>query len=96
MYVKDMIKGCLLVLEKGESMKPYNVGSGTGVTIGELVEAVVKSSDNNPTIEWDNSKPTTIPYKVSSIERLEKELGFKPDYTFEQGIKETTEWYENL
>jgi nucleoside-diphosphate-sugar epimerase len=96
MYVKDMIKGCLLVLEKGESMKPYNVGSGTGVTIGELVKAVVKSSDNNPTIEWDNSKPTTIPYKVSSIERLQNELDFKPDYTFEQGIKETMEWYENL
>ena len=93
MYVKDMIKGCLLVLEKGESMKPYNVGSGTGVTIGELVEAVVKSSDNNPTIEWDNSKPTTIPYKVSSIERLQNELDFKPDYTFEQGIKETMDWY---
>ena len=37
MYIKDMIKGCLLVLEKGESMKPYNVGSGTGVEIGELV-----------------------------------------------------------
>ena len=34
MYVKDMIKGCLLVLEKGESMKPYNVGSGTGVELG--------------------------------------------------------------
>ena len=96
MYVKDLIKGCLLVLEKGESMRPYNVGSGTGVTIGELVQAVVSSSDKNPTIEWDNSKPTTIPYKVSSIERLEKELGFEPDYTFEQGIKETMEWYENL
>ena len=26
----------------------------------------------------------------------EKELNFKPDYTFEQGIKETMEWYENL
>ena len=78
---------------KGESMKPYNVGSGTGVTIGELVQAVVKSSDKNPTIEWDNSKPTTIPYKVSSIERLQSELNFKPDYTFEQGIKETMDWY---
>ena len=96
MYVKDLVKGCLLVLEKGESMRPYNVGSGTGVTIGELVQAVVTSSDKNPTIEWDNSKPTTIPYKVSSIERLQNELDFKPDYTFEQGIKETTEWYENL
>jgi len=96
MYVKDMIKGCLLVLEKGESMKPYNVGSGTGVEIGELVFAVLNASERNPLIKWDNSKPTTIPYKVSSIERLEKELGFKPDYTFEQGIKETMEWYENL
>ena len=96
MYVKDLVKGCLLVLEKGESMRPYNVGSGTGVTIGELVQAVVTSSDKNPTIEWDNSKPTTIPYKVSSIERLQNELDFKPDYTFEQGIKETIEWYENL
>ena len=96
MYVKDMIKGCLLVLEKGESMKPYNVGSGTGVEIGELLFAVLNASERNPLIKWDNSKPTTIPYKVSSIERLEKELGFKPDYTFEQGIKETMEWYENL
>jgi len=93
MYVKDMIKGCLLVLEKGESMKPYNVGSGTGVEIGELLFAVLNATEKNPLIKWDNSKPTTIPYKVSSIERLEKELGFKPDYTFEQGIKETTEWY---
>ena len=96
MYIKDMIKGCLLVLEKGESMKPYNVGSGTGVEIGELLFAVLNATEKNPLIKWDNSKPTTIPYKVSSIERLEKELNFKPDYTFEQGIKETTEWYDNL
>ena len=96
MYVKDLVKGCLLVLEKGESMRPYNVGSGTGVTIGELLFAVLNATEKNPLIKWDNSKPTTIPYKVSSIERLEKELGFKPDYTFEQGIKETMEWYENL
>ena len=31
-----------------------------------------------------------------STERIETELGFKPDYTFEQGMKETIEWYENL
>ena len=47
MYVKDMIKGCLLVLEKGESMKPYNVGSGTGVTIGELVQGFLNVSEKN-------------------------------------------------
>ena len=96
LYVDDHASALLLVLEKGESMKPYNVGSGTGVEIGELLFAVLNASERNPLIKWDNSKPTTIPYKVSSIERLQNELDFKPDYTFEQGIKETMEWYENL
>ena len=41
-------------------------------------------------------KTKTIPFRSCSTERIETELGFKPDYTFEQGMKETIEWYENL
>ena len=57
MYVKDLIKGCLLVLEKGNQLRPYNVGSGTGVSIGELLFAVLNATEKNPLIKWDNSKP---------------------------------------
>ena len=96
LYVKDVVKGCLLVLEKGESMKPYNVGYGTTVNIGDIVNTILKVTGKTPDVQWDNSKPTTIPFRSCSTERIETELGFKPDYTFEQGIKETTEWYENL
>jgi dTDP-glucose 4,6-dehydratase len=28
-----------------------------------------------------------------SIDRIKNELGFEPNYTFEQGIKETIDWY---
>ena len=28
-----------------------------------------------------------------STERIQNELGFKPKYTFEEGIKKTVEWY---
>jgi len=41
------------------------------------------------------SKPTTIPFRACSTERIETELGFKPKYTFEKGMKETIDWYEN-
>ena len=95
MYVKDMIKGCLLVLKKGESMKPYNVGYGSTVTIGDIVDTILKVTDKSPEVQWDNSKPTTIPFRACSTERIKTELGFEPDYTFEMGIKETIEWYEN-
>ena len=93
LYVKDVVKGCLLVLEKGESMRPYNVGYGSTITIGDIVDVILKVTEKTPKVEWDNSKPTTIPFRMVSTERITNELGFKPDYTFEEGMRETVDWY---
>ena len=93
LYVKDVVKGCLLVLEKGESMRPYNVGYGSTITIGDIVDVILKVTGKTPKVEWDNSKPTTIPFRMVSTERITNELGFKPDYTFEEGMRETVDWY---
>ena len=73
-------------------MKPYNLGSGEKLTIGQVVDTIVDCSDLNPEIVWDSSKPTTIPFKLANIDRIEK-LNFKTDYTFREAIKETIEWY---
>ena len=94
LYVKDVVNGALLVLEKGESMRPYNLGYGSTINIGQIVDTILKVTDKNPKVEWDNTKPTTIPFRSFNTDRITKELGFKPKYTFEQGIKETVEWYE--
>ena len=40
LYVKDVVNAALLVLEKGESMRPYNIGSGEAITVGDIVDAV--------------------------------------------------------
>jgi GDP-L-fucose synthase len=93
LYVKDVVKAALLVLEKGESMRPYNVGAGHTITIGDIVNAILKATSKNPEVIYDETKPTTIPFRMVSTERLNNELGFISDYTFEEGIKETIEWY---
>jgi GDP-L-fucose synthase len=54
LYVKDVINGCLLVLEKGESMRPYNVGYGSTVTIGDIVDVILKATGKTPKVKWDN------------------------------------------
>ena len=91
-YVKDVVKGMLLIMEEGEPMKPYNLGSGEKLTIGQVVDTIVDCSDLNPEIVWDSSKPTTIPFKLANIDRIEK-LNFKTDYNIREAIKETIEWY---
>jgi GDP-L-fucose synthase len=93
LYVKDVVNGALLILEKGESMRPYNLGYGGGITIGEIVDTILKVTGQNPEVIWDETKPTTIPFRAVSTERIQNELGFKPTYTFEEGMKETIDWY---
>jgi GDP-L-fucose synthase len=97
LYVEDVVRAGLLVLEKGNSMDPYNVGSGEAITIGDIVNAILKATGKTPEVFYDASKPTTIPFRMVSTEKLENELGFQKQYTFEQGIAETVKWYkENL
>jgi len=91
-----VVDGALLILQEGVSMRPYNLGYGSTITIGDIVNTILKITGKSPEVEWDNSKPTTIPFRACSTERIETELGFKPKYTFEQGMKETIKWYENL
>jgi len=94
LYVKDVVNGALLILEKGESMRPYNLGYGSGVTIGDIVNTILKVTGNTPEVIWDNSKPTTIPFRAVSTDRIQNELGFKPTYSFEEGMEETINWYK--
>jgi len=95
LYVKDVVEGALLILEKGESMKPYNLGYGDGITIGEILDTILKITGKTPEVIWDDTKPTTIPFRAVSTDRIKNELGFVPKYSFEEGIKETIEWYMN-
>ena len=95
LFVEDVVKAALLVLEKGEPMRPYNIGSGQAITVGQIVESILKATGKNPEVIWDNSKPTTIPFRMVSTKRIENELGFKPSFSFDEGIEKTVEWYKD-
>lgn len=94
LYVKDVIKGALTIIEHGTPMEPYNVGYGAPITVGDIVNTIQKVSGLTPEIVWDNSKPTTIPFRMVDTQKI-NDLGFKPTYTFEEGISETIEWFKN-
>jgi len=93
LYVEDVVNAALTVLEKGVPMRPYNVGSGEAITVGQIVESILKATGKSPEVVWDNSKPTTIPFRMVSTQRITEELDFKPEFTFDQGIEKTVKWY---
>ena len=92
LHARDCAKGMLLVFEKMPGC-PVNLGSGSGVTIRNIVEIIVSNLDSKPEVMWDTSKPSGDKKRLMDICRA-KELGFKPQITLEAGIKEVIEWYK--
>ena len=89
-HAYDVSKGMLLVVEKGIN-EPINLGSGYGVTIKQLAEAVANVTGKK--LIWDTSKPSGDAKRLMDTTRAMKH-GFKCEINLEKGIEETINWYK--
>lgn len=93
LYVKDCARGMLMAMEKYYECDPLNLGSGVPTTIRELVETIVKHTPHTARLEWDTSRPVGNKIRLMDMTKAQEKLGFYPEYSLDQGIKETIEWY---
>jgi GDP-L-fucose synthase len=93
LYVKDAAQAITLATEKYNSGEPVNIGSGTEISIQELVELIIKLTKYNGTITWDKSYPDGQPRRCLDTQKA-KQFGFSATTKFEDGLAETIEWYE--
>lgn len=93
LYIDDCVDGILLAYAHGLGRGPFNLGSGGGHTIREVVESLVQASGLSPKIQWDTSKPAGEPRKVADITRARDQLGFAPSISLADGMTRTIEWY---
>lgn len=103
LHVDDMASASVhvLELEKGryladtESMLSHiNIGSGVECTIQELAETIKVIVGYKGKVLFDTSKPDGSPRKLMNIDRI-KRLGWNPNITLENGLRETYQWYVN-
>lgn len=94
-YVKDLVAiNKLVAMVDGTKGEAYNCASGINITVGELAEKVKSyfSKDELP-IEYKD-------WKIGDIKKFEisndkiKKLGFNFSWSFDEGLKETLEWYK--
>ncbi|MFX3617522.1 MAG: dTDP-glucose 4,6-dehydratase [Sporolactobacillus sp.] len=94
LYVEDHCAAIDLVLHKGEPGEVYNVGGHNEKRNIDIVELIVdtlgKSHDliKHVTDRLGHDRRYAI-----DPTKIETQLGWKPQYTFETGIKETIQWY---
>jgi GDP-L-fucose synthase len=70
-----------------------NLGSGSEISIKDLVKLIVKLTGFKGKVMWDKSKPDGQPRRCLSTIKAEKEFGFKAETKFEEGLNKTIKWY---
>lgn len=96
-HVSDMARGSLLALEKYATCDPVNLGCGKAVKIREIVGMILKAAGHEKArVEFDTSKPTTIPFRMVDTSKAKRVLGFEPKLTLEEGLRDTIEWYRQV
>jgi len=96
LYVEDAAEAILLAAEKYNKSEPVNLGAGFEISIKDLVKLIVKLTGFKGKIIWDSSKPDGQPRRSLDTSRARKEFGFEATMPFEQGLKNTIEWYEKI
>jgi len=92
MYVKDAARVALAIMENISGI--VNIGSGTVYKIRDIVNMIAKITDMEEQVVWDNSKPNGQDYRAYDLSKINS-IGFKCNYSINDGLKETWNWYVN-
>ncbi len=94
LYVEDAAKGIVMAAEKYNKSQPVNLGSPIEISILELAKLIMKLVGYKGKIVFDKSKPDGQPRRGLDVSRAKKEFGFVAKTPFEQGLKNTIDWYK--
>lgn len=92
-FVRDAAEAIALATERYDGGEPVNIGSGTEITIKDLVGTIQNLCGFTGSLSWDASKPDGQPRRCLDVSRA-KAFGFEAKTPFVEGLKETIEWYK--
>lgn len=98
LYVDDMIDGYLAMAEwtaKHIHVEAMNFGSYDCFSVAEVVSTVLSVENKSAEVRVNDFAHNELHYQHLNWGKARRELGWRPQVSFEEGIKRTYEWYKN-
>jgi UDP-glucose 4-epimerase len=88
-HISDLAKAHLVALEKvfaANVDEVYNVGSGTGYSVTEMINQIAESIGKAITPTLSPRRPGDTAQLIASITKIERDLGWKPERSLKEMI----------
>lgn len=98
-YVKDTVNGFINVAQSNQNNgEVVNIGSGIGITIGEIVNHVgtILNKELEVITETKRLRPekSEVFTLICDSSKAQQLIGWQQDYSIEDALKETVKWFE--
>jgi len=94
LHVDDHCRAVEAVLDRGQVGETYNVGSGVEASIVEIADLVLGILDKPASLKRIvPDRPAHDRRYLLDSTKIERQLGWRPEIAFTDGIAETVEWY---
>jgi len=96
LHVTDHCRGIHLVITKGKPGDIFNIGGGRELSNLELTRVILREMGAREERIEEVTDRLGHDFRYSlNIEKITKQLGYKPEISFEEGISQTIEWYKS-
>lgn len=92
-YIDDAVEGILKIANGNGGNVLYNLGSGKGHSLIDVIECLKKVLDKELLVEFKEGRAVDVPVNVLDISRFEQDFGKFTYLSLEEGIKCLLEFY---
>ncbi len=94
LYVGDCAEAVVRATAIYNESDPVNIGTGNEIKISELMQLIARLTRFEGEIHWQTDKPDGQPRRRLDVSRALEKFGFRAQVPFEEGLRQTIEWYE--
>jgi len=84
-----------LLMQSNIKFDTFNLGSGSTVTVGEVVDCALSATGHTPSNVTYTGGPTTIIHRALNCSKLQQAIDWTPQWSVADGIRETALWWRN-
>ena len=89
LYIDDAVRGILSIADGEAPYRVFNLGSGHGTSIREVLDTICRELDLQPEIIWQAGRPVDVPVNYLDISRFETCYGRLDPLPLATGIRKT-------
>jgi nucleoside-diphosphate-sugar epimerase len=94
LYADDAANAVALALDYDTGFDVLNLGSGSPVSVEQVVQAALTAADHKPeSIGYSQVSSPTIAVRALDCGRIRKRLGWRPRVHLASGLRQTTRWW---